>query len=98
MQHQLTEENIERFLRRFDGFDGAVFLRSECINEANDAAARLVIELSAYDTSLTSEIPFDSMVSLELILEGKIQFRLPQEGRGSNSVINYEMALLRFVE
>lgn len=84
----LTSDNIESFIERFEGFDGAVVkgIEYKSSSKANDSEITLI--LRAIDCNASGTTPFSGEVTLKITVKGNIEFRIWEPGGGVNVVIN----------
>ena len=87
----LTADNIEAFLKRFEGFDGAIVKGFEYKPNSTSDKCELAVFLRAIDASIANSSPYSGEVNLKIHIKGDVEFRMCEPGGGANVVINYEV-------
>jgi hypothetical protein len=89
--NQLTKDNIDNFIERFEGLDGAVVKSIQYSPHSKSDDCEFELVLTAVDSSVIGTIPFSGEVTLSILFKGDIEFRIWEPGGGVNVVINYDV-------
>lgn len=89
--NRLTTDNIDSFIERFEGFDGAVIKCIEYSSGSESDNCELAITLQATDNFASGSTPFSGGVTIKILIVGNVEFRIWEPGGGVNVVLNDEV-------